>query len=70
MLSSINHYDVAVFMGGDSDFEPLLRYLRNNGKYIIILGKKEMTATEMINICHKFINLNDIRADIEKGELI
>ena len=70
MLSSIDHYDVAVFMGGDSDFEPLLSYLRNNGKYIIILGKKEMTATELRNICHRFINLDDIRADIEKGELI
>jgi len=71
MVAEMNHYDAIIFFGGDSDFEPLLSYLRNNGKYIICVGKKESTALELINIAHKFIELNDIREKIEKkGELI
>ena len=68
MTAEIEHYDRAIFFGGDGDFEPLLCFLRNNGKYIICVGRKESTALDLINVAHKFIDLNDIRAEIEKGD--
>ncbi len=68
MTAERGHYERAIFFGGDGDFEPLLRFLRNNGKYIICVGRRESTALEIRNVAHEFIDLNDIRAEIEKGD--
>lgn len=68
MTAEMEHYERAIFFGGDGDFEPLLCFLRNNGKYIICVGRKESTALEVKSVAHEFIDLNDIRAEIEKGD--
>jgi len=67
MTAEKEHYDQVIFFGGDGDFKSLLSFLRNNGKYIICVGRKESTALELKNIAHKFIDLNQIRGEIEKG---
>jgi len=66
MLSSINSYDTAVLMGGDSDYIPLIEHIINMGKKVIIVGRRESTATDLINTANQFIDLNDIRDRIEK----
>jgi len=68
MVAEMNHYDGIIFLGGDSDFEPLLSELRNNGKYIICVGKRKSTAIELVDIAHKFIELNEMREKREKRE--
>lgn len=68
MIAEMGHYDRAIFLSGDGDFEPLLSFLRNNGKYIVCVARKQSTSFLLKNIAHKFIDLNDIRAEIEKGD--
>jgi len=66
MLSGLDSYDEAVLMGGDSDFVPIINHLRNVGKTVTVVGRREMTATEVMNAATKFVDLNSIRKRIEK----
>lgn len=40
-------FDRAVVLSGDGDFLPVLKYLRDSGKHIIILGRGPRTAKEI-----------------------
>lgn len=66
MLAAINGYDECVLLGGDSDFYPLLSHLRSCGKVVVCVGRKQSTALEIVNIANRFVDLNDIRSEIEK----
>ncbi len=66
ILTSMSLYDEAVLMGGDSDFIPIIRHLRNSGKSVTVYGRRASTATDVINATSKFIDLEDIRKRIEK----
>lgn len=33
------------------------------------VGRKQSTALELRNICHEFVDLNEIRNEIEKKEI-
>jgi uncharacterized LabA/DUF88 family protein len=66
MLSTINSYDIAVLMGGDSDYVPIIEHLINMGKRVIVVGRRESTATDLINTANQFIDLNEIRDRIAK----
>ena len=66
MLTSMNLYDEAVLMGGDSDFIPIIKHLRNVGKSVTVIGRRGSTATDVINAASKYIDLEDIRKRIEK----
>lgn len=66
MLSTTNHYDEAILMGGDSDYIPIIKHLANIGKRIICVGARHMTSTDLINVADKFVELNEIRGIIEK----
>jgi len=66
MLTSIQTYDVAILLGGDSDYVPVIEHLINNGKKVVIAGRRQTTATELINAASEFIDLNDIRSRISK----
>lgn len=66
IMASINSYDEIVFLGGDSDFAPLIKHLRENGKHVICVGRRQSTALELINVSNKFVDLNEIKKEIEK----
>jgi len=66
MITSMNLWDEAIFLGGDGDFVPLMEYLRSHGKIVTCVGRRQSTALELINAVHRFIDLNDIRGEIEK----
>jgi len=66
MLSTINAYEVAVLMGGDSDYIPIVQHLVNNGKQVVIVGRRDSTALELINEATKFYNLEELREIISK----
>ncbi len=66
MLSGVDKYEEAVVLGGDSDFIPIFEYLRNLGKDVVCVGRKQSTALDLINASTRFIDLNDIRTRIEK----
>lgn len=66
IMASIGSYDELVFLGGDSDFAPLIKHLRESGKHVTCVGRRQSTALELINVSNRFIDLNEIREEIEK----
>ncbi|MFQ5894820.1 MAG: NYN domain-containing protein [Nitrospinota bacterium] len=66
LLTTADGWDELILMGGDSDFVPILEHLRNVGKSVVIVGRRESTALEVINVANRFINLNEIRSRVEK----
>jgi uncharacterized LabA/DUF88 family protein len=57
-------YNSFVLLSGDSDFEPLLKYLRIYSKKCIILSTKKHIAIELIRQA-KFIDLKKLRSELE-----
>jgi len=66
LLSSQNSYDIAVLLGGDSDYIPIIEYLVNNGKRVIVVGRRQSTSVDVINIASEFKDLNEIKDRVAK----
>ncbi len=66
MLTSIASYDIAVLLGGDSDYVPIIGHLVNLGKRVIVVGRRQSTSTDLVNVASQFIDLNSLRSRIEK----
>jgi uncharacterized LabA/DUF88 family protein len=47
MMKERDNFDRAIALSGDGDFLPVLKYLRESGKEVIILGRAERTAKEI-----------------------
>ena len=47
LMKEKNNFDRMVILSGDGDFLPVLRYLKNQGKEIIILARGPRTAKEI-----------------------
>ena len=47
LMKEKNNFEKAVILSGDGDFLPVLKYLKDNGKEIIILGRGKRTAKEI-----------------------
>ena len=68
ILTQVQHYDEAVILGGDSDLVPIIEHIENLSKRVVCVGRRATTAHELINVVHKFIDLDEIRDRIEKGQ--
>jgi len=66
MLATAATFETAILLGGDSDYIPVIDHLINNGKKVIIVGRKQSTANDLINVASQFVDLNDIRDRISK----
>ena len=66
MITTSAGWDTGYLLGGDGDYVPILEYLANSGKKIIVIGRRESTAIELINVAHQFIDLNSLREHIER----
>lgn len=47
LMKEKDNFNKAIVLSGDGDFLPVLKYLRENGKEIIILARGERTAKEI-----------------------
>ncbi|MGH9747225.1 MAG: NYN domain-containing protein [Candidatus Acidiferrales bacterium] len=66
ILTEKDTYDEAVLMGGDSDYIPIVSHLRALGKTVTVVGRRESTSNDLINVANRFVDLNAIRDRIEK----
>lgn len=66
MMVAPHQWDEAVVFGCDIDYEPVFQHLRNLGKRVRLVGRRQMVSLDLINACEEFIELNDIRGRIEK----
>lgn len=67
MFNTIDHYDIAVLVSGDGDFDRALKTLRARGKRFEVLASPRFTAAELREVAGMhFVDMESIRAEIEK----
>lgn len=67
MFNTIDHYDLAVLISGDADFERPLELLRARGKKFLILSTQGFVAREIRAVAGMhFVDFQDIRSEVEK----
>jgi len=69
MFNTVENYDKAILVSGDGDFERALELLRSRGKEICVVSTQNWIAAELrMAVGSHFIDLQDMRADIERLE--
>lgn len=58
--------NTCVLFSGDSDFEVVLKYLREKKKKVIVVSTKGRVAIELIRNCDKYINLKKLKTVLER----
>lgn len=66
MLNTAERYDKAILLSGDGDFERVIELLRTKGKEIVVVSTKGIIARELINAADRYIDLKNIKNEIEK----
>lgn len=68
-LNDSDHYDTAILVTGDSEFEPLVQALQARGKRVIVMATAQNVAIELRNaVGVNYLDLADFREDIESGK--
>ena len=65
-MEMINSFDTLVLFSGDSDFNYLLRKLRNENKNVIVISAKHHISKELIESSNKYIDLKKLKSLIER----
>ncbi|PSP17906.1 MAG: NYN domain-containing protein [Cyanobacteria bacterium QS_8_64_29] len=68
MFNTVDQYNRVVLLSGDGDFERAIELLRSKNTHITVVSTEGMIARELRNAADRYIDLNDIRACIEKAE--
>lgn len=67
MFNTIDHYDMAVLISGDGDFERAMTLLRARGKQLRVIATEGFIARELRSVAGRhYIDMNDIKAEIER----
>lgn len=67
MFNTIEHYDMAVLVSGDGDFERALTLLRARGKQFQVIATEKFVAKELINVAGRhYTDMQDIKNEIQK----
>ena len=68
-IHHLNKYNIAVFFTGDSDFLPLVSYLKHNGKLVYIFSSKNNISEELKTGGNGYFDVLKIEDDIWSREL-
>ena len=68
MFNTVDQYDEVVLFSGDGDFERAIELLRSKNTHITVVSTEGMIARELRNATDQYVDLNDIRYQIEKAE--
>jgi uncharacterized LabA/DUF88 family protein len=67
MMSNIDNYDLAILVSGDSDYQRVLKTIKNLGKKFIILGTEFFISKDLRRFAGMhFIDFNSIRSKVER----
>jgi len=66
MFNTVEQYDRVILFSGDGDFERAIELLRSKNTHITVVSTEGMIARELRNATDHYIDLNDIREQIEK----
>ena len=68
-LNDIDHFDTAILVTGDSEFEPLIAALQARGKRVVVMATSHNVAIELRNaVGVNYEDLSDLRDAIESGK--
>ena len=72
MMKEKDTFERAIFMSGDGDFLPVLKYLKENNKEVLVLARGSRTAKEIRQFAgDKFMDFtHNLRERLEKIDLI
>ncbi|MEK7586913.1 MAG: NYN domain-containing protein [Patescibacteria group bacterium] len=59
-----NKYDIAIFFTGDSDFLPLITYLKNDKKKVYVFSSKNNISTELRTGSNGYFDVLELSEDI------
>ncbi|HMO79046.1 MAG TPA: NYN domain-containing protein [Candidatus Paceibacterota bacterium] len=59
-----NLYDIFILFSGDSDFEYLLKLLKDENKMIFVVSTRKHISKELFKTANKYFDLNKIRYEI------
>jgi len=68
MFNTVDQYDEVILFSGDGDFERAIELLRSKNTHITVVSTEGMIARELRNATDQYVDLNDIREQIEKAE--
>lgn len=68
MFNTVDQYDRVILFSGDGDFERAIELLRSKNTHITVVSTEGMIARELRNVTDRYIDLNDIRPEIEKTD--
>lgn len=60
-------FDTAILVSGDSDFEPVIEYLRSIKKKVLIVSSRGHIARELIVRANEYLPLEKIKKEIRKS---
>ena len=67
MFNTIDHYDKAILISGDGDFERALTLLRARGKQFAVMATDSFMARELLNVAGRhYVRLDNIKDEIKK----
>lgn len=66
LLTTLDHYDVAVLVTGDGGYGRPLEALRARGKRSIVVNLPEMTSAELRNAADDYLDLRNLRHEFER----
>jgi uncharacterized LabA/DUF88 family protein len=70
MFNTVDQYNRVVLFSGDGDFERAIELLRSKNTHITVVSTEGMIARELRNVTDRYIDLNDIRDQIEKIDAV
>ena len=64
LVIKAKEFDIAVLASGDSDFEPVVEYLRSIKKNVIVVSARGHIAKELVRKANKYVPLEKLKRDI------
>ena len=70
LMRDKNAFDRAIILSGDGDFLPVLKYLKNNKKEVLVLARADRTAREMKKFAgSKVLDFEYLRERLQRTDL-
>ena len=65
-IATLGSYDTLVLFSGDSDFDYLIKQLKNRGKKIIVISSRYHISRELIASSNRYIDIKKLRSELER----
>lgn len=65
-ITFLKDYDSLILFSGDSDFDSLIKRLRQEGKKVIVISSRYHISKELIESSNRYIDLKKLRTEIER----